>query len=214
MKELSIEEKAKRYDELKVTAQELEHDGCFDKITLFDLFPELKESEDEKIRKWLIRTLKALNSSSVEIEGAYEMMLPAIAWLEKQGEKKKIIADRELTDFEIEVHEIITQARSDKRLSDEETLKQFEQEAACALMMKAKKEQEQKPVEHLELKAGHWYICHRAYCCRADHLTVMEGERFMCEKDGIVKGFVVKNPEMYFIEVNSPLEWSEEDKDR
>ena len=31
MKELSIEEKAKRYDELRVTAQELEHDGCFDK---------------------------------------------------------------------------------------------------------------------------------------------------------------------------------------
>ena len=48
MKELSIEEKAKRYDELKVTAQGLEHDGCFDKITLYDLFPELQESEDEE----------------------------------------------------------------------------------------------------------------------------------------------------------------------
>ncbi len=51
-------------------------------------FLELKESEDEKIRNWLIRTLKSLNSTAVHIDGAYEMMLPAIAWLEKQGENK------------------------------------------------------------------------------------------------------------------------------
>ena len=52
--------------------------------------PELKENEDEKIRKWLICTLKSLNSSPVQIDGAYEMMLPAIAWLEKQGKQKEI----------------------------------------------------------------------------------------------------------------------------
>lgn len=78
-------------------------------------------------------------------------------------------------------------------------------------------EQSQK---HFELKAGHWYICHRAYCCRADHLTVKEGERFMCEKDGVVKGFVIKEPEKYFREVCAPAPmedkqkpaWSEEDE--
>ena len=63
-------------------------------------------------------------------------------------------------------------------------------------------EEEQKP--YLELKAGKWYICHRAYCARADHLTVKEGERFMCEKDGIVKGFVIKEPEKYFKECSAP----------
>ena len=85
MKELSIEEKAKRYDELKVTAQELEHDGCFDKITLFDLFPELKESEDERIRKVLVGWIKCEPLSSFEKGFSQEQIL---AWLEKQGEQK------------------------------------------------------------------------------------------------------------------------------
>lgn len=49
---------------------------------------ELHESKDEKIRKWLICTLKSLNNSPVQIDGAYEMMLPAIDWLKKQGEQK------------------------------------------------------------------------------------------------------------------------------
>ena len=52
--------------------------------------PELKESKDERIRKWLICTLKSLNNSPVQIDGAYEMMLPAIAWLEERGEQKSI----------------------------------------------------------------------------------------------------------------------------
>lgn len=55
------------------------------------LVPELRESEDEKIRKWLNRTLKALNTSGVSIDGAYEMLLPSIDWLEKQKEPEDII---------------------------------------------------------------------------------------------------------------------------
>jgi hypothetical protein len=98
------------------------------------IFPELAESEDEKIRKGIIKYLYFIKDK----DGSYmPNNIPfddMIAWLEKQGE----------------------------------------------------------PRQHLELKAGNWYICHRAYCCRADHLTVKEGERFQCEKDGIVKGFVVK----------------------
>lgn len=58
--------------------------------------------------------------------------------------------------------------------------------------------------KHLELKAGYWYFCHQAYCERADILTVKEGEVFKCEKDGIVKGLIIKEPEKYFREVNTP----------
>jgi hypothetical protein len=72
---------------------------------------------------------------------------------------------------------------------------------------------EQKP-SHFELKAGKWYICHRAYCCRADHLTVKEGERFMCEKDGVVKGFIIKEPEKYFIECSAPAPMEDEQKEQ
>ena len=85
MKELTIEEKAKRYDELIVTAQELEHDGCFDKITLFDLFPELEESEDERIKKAIKYGLDYVFTNNTTVyETTKEQCL---AWLEKQGEK-------------------------------------------------------------------------------------------------------------------------------
>ena len=54
MKELSIEEKAKRYDEALIRGSRLWESGS---ITLEDyeyMFPEHKESEDEKIRKEII----------------------------------------------------------------------------------------------------------------------------------------------------------------
>lgn len=66
--------------------------------------------------------------------------------------------------------------------------------------------------KHFQLKAGHWYICHRAYCCRADNLTVKEGERFKCEEDCVVKGFVIKEPEKYFKEVCAPAPMEDEQK--
>jgi hypothetical protein len=31
-----------------------------------------------------------------------------------------------------------------------------------------------------------------------------EGERFKCEKDGVVKGLIIKEPEKYFIEISTP----------
>ena len=91
MKELSIEEKAKAYDEAKNKLSRFIARGVdpliITRADVQDLFPELKEGKDERIRKWLICTLKSLNNSPVQIDGAYEMMLPAIAWLEKQGEQ-------------------------------------------------------------------------------------------------------------------------------
>ena len=52
MKELSIEEKAKRYDEAIERAREINNEQ---RIQPYDImtrvFPELKESEDERIRK-------------------------------------------------------------------------------------------------------------------------------------------------------------------
>lgn len=48
------------------------------------IFPELKESEDERIRKWLIDWAKAVNWSE-RFTISKEQVL---AWLEKQGKKK------------------------------------------------------------------------------------------------------------------------------
>jgi hypothetical protein len=59
---------------------------------LENLFPELKESEDEKIRKGLIEHLKELKEQSVE--GSHlkrpEHYDAWIAWLEKQSEQKPV----------------------------------------------------------------------------------------------------------------------------
>lgn len=91
MKELSIEEKAKRYDEAIKAAKSL----C--KITtslpmkeyMESIFPELKENEDERIKKWLIALIKSNEYGSISSAG--KMPCPkqkVLAWLEKQGEQK------------------------------------------------------------------------------------------------------------------------------
>ena len=56
------------------------------KYVLESLFPELKESEDDKIRKWLIDWAKAVNWSE-QFTVTKEQVL---AWLEKQGKQKSI----------------------------------------------------------------------------------------------------------------------------
>lgn len=89
MKELSIEEKAKAYDEaLKVLHK---YDGAnimFTQDLKEEMFPELKESEDEKIRKELITHCR--NTRCVTEEGA-ERIVKWISWLEKQGNLMKAL---------------------------------------------------------------------------------------------------------------------------
>lgn len=81
----------KAYKAVLQTATQWIKDGCTDKerICLESVFPELRESEDEEIRKYLIEELKA--SKSV---GELKFSIPAqtkekcIAYLEKQKEQK------------------------------------------------------------------------------------------------------------------------------
>lgn len=88
MKELSIEEKAKRYDEaLKVLHKYDCANIMFSQSLKEELFPELKESEDERIRKALIKYY------SFDKDGgshALDNITPKqiVTWLEKQGEQK------------------------------------------------------------------------------------------------------------------------------
>jgi hypothetical protein len=85
------EEKAKRYDEaleeLRGLLEGIREEKC--KILEEDItsiFPELKENEDEKVRKMLIRFFEAWNKTRSHCWG---ISVPKIlAWLEKQGEQK------------------------------------------------------------------------------------------------------------------------------
>lgn len=86
MNELTTEEKARYYDMAIKKAKDAFNDGTISSNTiayLQDLFPELKESEDERIRKKLIEAVKG----DMVVGGTKDKQL-AIAWLENQGEKK------------------------------------------------------------------------------------------------------------------------------
>jgi len=96
MKELSIEEKAKRYDEALARANEMIKDmtnmGGVAKVDDIQyIFPELKESEDERTRKGLIEYF--LHYPDHEIT-YYDLKADfVIAWLEKQGNKDMGISE-------------------------------------------------------------------------------------------------------------------------
>lgn len=99
MKGLTIEEKAKRYGEALERAKKLQ-ETC-DSTAVVGwceyIFPELKESEREEIRKKVIEVLK-LNIKGAEsqmqasrgVDRCFEIYAcnKVIAWLEKQGEHK------------------------------------------------------------------------------------------------------------------------------
>lgn len=87
MKELTIEEKAKRYDKALERAKLYVSDDMEqveDLITY--IFPETKESEDERIRKNFITFFKDEYGTNSSAYFAGIKVKEIIAWLEKQGQ--------------------------------------------------------------------------------------------------------------------------------
>ena len=93
MKELTIEEKAKRYDEALEKARQL----CAYPTTkpfisdLQDLFPELAESEDETIRKFIKDVLDSYGRSIKCPTKDILLYEKSVAWLKKQDEQKPVV---------------------------------------------------------------------------------------------------------------------------
>ena len=91
MKELTIEQKAQRYDEAIERARI--HYNTTDSVADAELieliFPELKESDDEKIRKEIIAILQ-YKYEKYPNDPKYCNAPQWIAWLEKQGEQKPV----------------------------------------------------------------------------------------------------------------------------
>ena len=80
---MTEKEKAKAYDEVlkKASAAHKDEDRHL-KATLERIFPELKESEDEEIRKEIISILR--NAYWTSNRNRFNKL---VAWLEKQGDK-------------------------------------------------------------------------------------------------------------------------------
>ena len=89
---MTQEEKAKVYDKALERAKKLQK-TC-DSAAVVGwceyIFPEIRESEDEKIRKGLIKLVKATQSDELWCEYCVPKV-DALAWLEKQGEQKQEI---------------------------------------------------------------------------------------------------------------------------
>ena len=99
---MTQEEKAKAYDKALERAKKWCNAPNIEKIPTFgnriieEIFPELAESEDERIRKGLIALLKfGLEDGSAIAPGFNETKEQALAWLEKQKDMvaKLIISD-------------------------------------------------------------------------------------------------------------------------
>lgn len=99
MNELSIAEKAKRYDKAIETAKALIRDYESRNLTdilfyvkedLSCIFPELKESEDERVRNWLIGYFHQYKEDGMEKFANGLKVDSILDWLEKQsGQKAK-----------------------------------------------------------------------------------------------------------------------------
>ena len=90
MKELSTEEKAKAYEESLERAKDFMNGEVHYALKRGEnimcwIFPELKESEDERIRKAIVATIHLYYGEPLEDE-AKEM----IAWLEKQADQNPV----------------------------------------------------------------------------------------------------------------------------
>lgn len=78
---MTEKEKAKAYDEAIERAKKLYGDGIAEGI-----FPELKESEDDRIRKWIIDDIRYnMNNEPLNNSEYKKKAENAIDWLEKQG---------------------------------------------------------------------------------------------------------------------------------
>lgn len=85
---MTQEEKAKAYDEALALAKRLISNNCteVEKLCLECIFPELKESEDERIRKWLLECVENLsNGNFIEVSKQ-----DVLSYLEKQKEQPSL----------------------------------------------------------------------------------------------------------------------------
>ena len=81
----------KKYKEALERASKLRFQNPFDTVSqmMEHVFPELKESEDERIRKALVKLFQDCGDTDIEFCNTGFSYQEIFAWLEKQGEQKQ-----------------------------------------------------------------------------------------------------------------------------
>ena len=209
MKELSIEEKAKAYDNIIEKANKMHCENCEAcQICIEELIPELKESEDERIRKDIIVLVKdwwdRVNKDNISTK---EQM---IAWLEDQGAhynfRKKIQVGDQVTRNRDGVLVNLSQL---KRVAKPADVGESEKQGEQILANSAKTcKDEQKPVEWSEEDKT-------MLCYMEGHLEYLKNDKgYSSSEDQIM----LKRQLDWLkslkdrVQLQPKCEWSEEDK--
>lgn len=118
---MTEKEKAKAYNEaLKKASVAHKDEDRHLKATLERIFPELKKSEDERIREALIALLK--DDDSAIAPGFNETKEQELAWLEKQKDKNKLI--QELGEYKVKyTQEVLEKYINNMSNKDDERLR-------------------------------------------------------------------------------------------
>ncbi len=188
MKELSIKEKAKRYDEALHKARKWYdantnegYRGIFE-----DIFSELKESEDEMIRKFIKDVLDSYGRSIKCPTKDILLYEKSVAWLEKQGEQKLYVNDNAKEMFIKALERVEEQNNKGYKLTDcdkNSWWEDFKNYTFCTI--------EQKPADKIEpkfkIEKEKWYVCTQTYVLRGK-IVVIKGQTYQAEKDNVIKG--------------------------
>ena len=115
---MTEKEKAEAYDKAIERAKKLYDNGITEEI-----FPELKESDDERIRRWIIDDIRYnMNNEPLNNSEYKKKAEKAIAWLEKQGDKDKLI--QELGEYKVKyTQEILEKYITSMSNKDDERLR-------------------------------------------------------------------------------------------
>ena len=106
-KNMTTEEKQKAYDESikKIKGYTTDEFGYI-RLKPSDIFPELAESEDEKIRKEILYVIHQLDDNTTICGRNYDYQ-KWISWLEKQGEQKPAWSEEDESNIEEAIYYII-----------------------------------------------------------------------------------------------------------
>ena len=192
---MTQEQKVKAYDEALKRARESLKDGGISQNTidyLTNVFPELAEPEDERIKKEIIYFLSRNTFQFGEDIDKYKSW---IAWLEKQGEPKEYTfksIPRLLDMIEPTERAKAYSKKLIKTLTEEgyhtdakivgECLKQMNGEVVAMAVM-----DEQKPIDKIEPKfnVGDWYQCIKDFFGKG--VTFDKNTAYYCAKEGCLQ---------------------------
>lgn len=143
---MTKEEKARAYDEAIKLAKEILNSGSYDEETIEYVFPELKESEDERIRKELIGLVKEIKAQPLKRLEDYDAY---IAWLEKQKPAEWSEEDEDmLILIEGAFSDYLDYVQEDKSLTKHQTIATKDRLCWCCTWLKSLRPRKQwKPSE-------------------------------------------------------------------